>query len=60
VQLLIPAFDYCPVPKVPCMEEPIEDPCVRFNKAPVPKFYPDQKLEALFPDCKDDDDDDEE
>lgn len=50
VQLLIPAYDYCPVPKVPCEEEPEEDPCEIFERAPVPKFYPDQNLEPLFPD----------
>lgn len=50
VQLLIPAYDYCPVPKEPCEEEPDEDPCERFEKAPIPKFYPDQNLEPLFPD----------
>ena len=49
VQLLIPAYDYCPVPKEACEEEPEEDPCERFEKAPVPKFYPDQNLEPLFP-----------
>ena len=48
VQLLIPAYDYCPVPKEACEEEPEEDPCERFEKAPVPKFYPDQNLEPLF------------
>lgn len=53
VQLLIPAYDYCPVPKVPCMDEPEEDPCEIFERAPIPKFYPDQNLEPLFqdPDC---------
>jgi len=66
VQLLIPAYDYCPVPKEACEEEPEEDPCEKFEKAPVPKFYPDQNLkplfedkednyESLFPDCDDDD-----
>ena len=34
-----------------CEEEPEEDPCERFEKAPVPKFYPDQNLEPLFPEC---------
>lgn len=58
VQLLIPAYDYCPVPKVICEDEPDEDPCEIFDKAPIPKFYPDQNLEPLFPDCYDDDDDD--
>lgn len=60
VQLLIPAYDYCPVPRVPCEEEPEEDPCEIFERAPVPKFYPDQNLEPLFPDpdfCETDDDD---
>lgn len=58
VQLLIPAYDYCPVPRVVCEDEPDEDPCEVFDKAPIPKFYPDQNLEPLFPDCYDDDDDD--
>ncbi len=48
VQLLIPAYDYCPVPREACEEEPEEDPCERFDRAPVPKFYPDQNLEPLF------------
>ncbi|MBE6053223.1 MAG: hypothetical protein E7212_04785 [Clostridium sartagoforme] len=48
VQLLIPAYDYCPVPREACEEEPEEDPCERFERAPVPKFYPDQNLEPLF------------
>ncbi|MFL0194592.1 hypothetical protein ACJDU8_03260 [Clostridium sp. WILCCON 0269] len=48
VQLLIPAYSYCPVPDEPC-EESEEDPCEIFEKAPVPKFYPDQNLEPLFP-----------
>lgn len=58
VQLLIPAYDYCPVPKVVCEEEEEENPCEVFDRAPVPKFYPDQHLEPLFPDhdCSDDDD----
>ena len=55
VQLLIPAYDYCPVPKEACEEEPEEDPCERFEKAPIPKFYPDQNLDPLFPDCDDSD-----
>ncbi|MGG7142751.1 hypothetical protein ACQPVP_04730 [Clostridium nigeriense] len=58
VQLLIPAYDYCPVPRESCEEEPEEDPCEAFDKAPVPKFYPDQHLDPLFPDpdCSDEDD----
>lgn len=48
VQLLVPAYDYCPVPKEACEEEPEEDPCERFERAPIPKFYPDQNLEPLF------------
>jgi len=61
VQLLIPAYDYCPVPKEPCEEEPDENPCERFTNSPVPKFYPNQNLEPLFPECgnNDEDDDDE-
>ncbi|MDU5105358.1 MULTISPECIES: hypothetical protein [unclassified Clostridium] len=51
VQLLIPAYDYCPVPREACEEEPEEDPCERFDRAPVPKFYPDQNLEPLFQEC---------
>lgn len=50
VQLLIPAYDYCPVPKMPCIDEPEDDPCEIFERAPVPKFYPDQNLDPLFPD----------
>jgi hypothetical protein len=57
VQLLIPAYDYCPVPHEPCEEEPEEDPCERFERAPIPKFYPDQNLEPLFSDCDDNDGD---
>lgn len=53
VQLLIPAYDYCPVPKTPCAEEPEVDVCEIFESAPVPKFYPDQHLEPLFPECGD-------
>ncbi len=49
VQLLIPAYDYCPVPRVACEDEPEEDPCEVFDRAPVPKFYPDQHLDPLFP-----------
>lgn len=55
VQLLIPAFGYCPVPKQ-CEEEPEEDPCEKFEKAPAPKFFPDQKLEPLFENETEDDD----
>jgi len=55
VQLLIPAYGFCPVPKQ-CEEEPEEDPCEKFERAPVPKFFPDQKLEPLFEDeCEYDD-----
>jgi hypothetical protein len=57
VQLLIPSYDYCPVPKVACEEEPEEDPCERFERAPVPKFYPEQELEPLFPDNDDNEED---
>ncbi|MGG7142747.1 hypothetical protein ACQPVP_04710 [Clostridium nigeriense] len=53
VQLLIPAYDYCPVPREACEEEPEEDPCERFERAPVPKFYPDQNLDPLFPEYDD-------
>ena len=47
VQLLIPAYGYCPVP-CECDEEPEVDPCEKFERAPVPKFFPDQKLKPLF------------
>ena len=30
------------------VKESLKDPCVIFNKHPVPKFYPDQKLKPLF------------
>lgn len=54
VQLLIPAYDYCPVPTQRCSdEEPDVDVCEIFDKAPVPKFYPDQNLEPLFSDGED-------
>lgn len=56
VQLLVPAYGYCPVPDECCEEEePEEDACYRFNHAPIPKFYPDQNLRPLFTDCNDDD-----
>ena len=55
VQLLIPAYDYSPVPREACEEEPEEDPCERFEKSPIPKFYPDQNLEPLFQECDDED-----
>jgi len=47
VQLLIPAYGYCPVPKQ-CEDDIEEDPCEKFYRAPVPKFFPDQKLKPLF------------
>lgn len=51
VQLLVPSYGYCPVPEECCRgEEPDENPCDRFNNAPIPKFYPDQNLRPLFPD----------
>ena len=58
VQLLMPAYDYCPVPKEPCEPEPEENICDKFNREPVPKFYPDQNLTPLFPDCDPDCEDD--
>ncbi|WP_010235718.1 hypothetical protein [Clostridium arbusti] len=60
VQLLIPAYDYCPVPEEPCEEEPEEKPCEIFDRAPVPKFYPDQNLRPLFKDRDEDEDDEDE
>ena len=54
VQLLIPAYGYCPVP-CECEDEIEVDACDKFNRAPVPKFFPDQKLRPLFDDeCEDD------
>lgn len=59
VQLLIPAYDYCPIPNEPSEGDPVEDPTERFEKAPIPKFYPsDQNLEPLFSDFDSDDNDD--
>lgn len=56
VQLLVPSYGYCPVPEECCRgEEPDENPCDRFNNAPIPKFYPDQNLRPLFPDYFDND-----
>ena len=55
VQLLIPAYDYCPVPREACEDEPEEDPCERFERAPVPRFYPDQNLEPLFQELDEED-----
>ncbi|MBU3160606.1 hypothetical protein KPL37_12705 [Clostridium frigoris] len=49
VQLLIPSYGYCQVPKQ-CEEEFDDDPCEEFDRAPVPKFFPDQKLRPLFDD----------
>lgn len=51
VELLIPAYDYCPVPKMPCAEDKEEDVCELFERSEIPKFYPDQNLIPLFPDC---------
>lgn len=59
VQLLVPAYDYCPVPKEPCKEEPLPNPCEKFLNSPVPKFYPNQNLLPLFP-CEADDDEEDE
>ena len=54
VQLLIPAYGYCPVPRE-CEDEIEVDACDKFNRSPVPKFFPDQKLKPLFDDeCEDD------
>ncbi|MBW9171183.1 hypothetical protein [Clostridium estertheticum] len=47
VQLLIPSYGYCPTP-CQCEEDCEEDPCEEFDRAPVPKFFPDQKLKPLF------------
>jgi hypothetical protein len=53
VQLLIPTYGYCPVTNENG-QIPEEDPCERFDRAPVPKFFPDQKLDPLFNDSFDD------
>jgi hypothetical protein len=53
VQLLIPAYDYSTTPREAYEEDPEEDPCERFEKAAVPKFYPDQNLDPLFPEYDD-------
>ncbi|WP_243105982.1 hypothetical protein [Clostridium fermenticellae] len=50
VQLLIPAYSYCTLPKEPCPCEPEENVCEKFKEAPIPKFYPDQNLDPLFDD----------
>ena len=52
VQLLIPAYGYCPTP-CECEEDIEEDACLRFEREPVPKFFPDQKLKPLFDDESD-------
>jgi hypothetical protein len=54
VQLLIPAFGYCPIP-CQCEDDPYEDPCDQFDRSPVPKFFPDQNLTPLFGDECDED-----
>lgn len=50
VQLLVPAYGYCPVPDEMCCEEdePEESVCERFWNSPPPQFYPDQILQPLF------------
>ncbi|NLJ58828.1 MAG: hypothetical protein GX339_08300 [Tissierellia bacterium] len=50
VQLLVPAYGYCPVPSEACCEEdePEEDVCERFWNSPPPQFYPEQNLQPLF------------
>ncbi len=41
VQLLIPAFGFCPTPPV-CEEFPFVDECEEFQQLPFPVFYPPQ------------------
>lgn len=50
VQLLVPAYGYCPLPDEECDDdiEPEENLCVRFMNSSIPKFYPDQNLKPLF------------
>ena len=55
VQLLIPSYKYNTIPKEVCEENIEENPCEIFEKSPIPKFYPDQKLEPLFPYYDEDD-----
>ncbi|RMD03268.1 hypothetical protein D9O40_03780 [Clostridium autoethanogenum] len=49
VQLLIPSYKYNTIPKGVCEENIEENPCEIFEKSPIPQFYPNQKLEPLFP-----------
>ncbi len=56
VQLLVPAYGYCPIPEEVSDDddiEPEENLCVRFMNSPPPKFYPDQNLQPLFDECDD-------
>jgi len=66
VQLLVPAYGYCPIPEESSEDDdidPEENPCIRFMNSPIPKFYPDQNLQPLFEEnddyicCQDNDDD---
>ncbi len=41
VQLLIPAYGYCPAPD-PCTEFSPEDLCDEFDDQPFPDFFPPQ------------------
>jgi len=49
VQLLIPAFDYCPAPE-PCEEFGPGDVCDDFEYVPFPDFFPPQ-FEDLYPEA---------
>lgn len=51
-QVLIPSYEYIPSPTL--FEAEVEEaPSERFEKQPIPKFYPDLNLKPLFPECTD-------
>ncbi|KGO12809.1 exosporium protein CsxA [Clostridium botulinum] len=48
VQLMIPAYGYCPVPEeCKCSH----DPCKEFMERELPTLYPPQEMDNLFDDC---------
>ncbi|WP_286010095.1 hypothetical protein [Clostridium sp. Marseille-Q2269] len=52
VQLMVPAYGYCPVPdECDCSE----DPCKDFMERELPTLYPPQIMDNLFDDCDDND-----
>lgn len=50
VQLLIPAFGFCPEPPECEDFQPIQDVCENFDDLPFPDFFPPQ-YEDLYPDA---------